>query len=480
MAIQRVLVVDDSESARLVLRKMLQHANLHVDMAASAQEALDYLRTQHPDAIFMDHSMPGMDGLQAVDIIKNNSATAMIPVAMYTSKEGDEYIKEAKAHGVIEILSKPATPSSLNAVLRKLDGASASNDKVVSIDPLNHIEEPDQQTGLTPRTVKNIARTTAEAIIYNATQGQLIPLLENRFAKLREELQINSQTLAADILGKLQEVRPDSLVERITQKIHPMLLDLRATIETATKLDDQFLDEIRTLLKNQLIERMSETLSLTIESKLSAASMRPTFNEEFFESMAKQLAPHLLQQSRETKHPMRESFFKDDELVGDTNGINQNEALALHHQNPFAPWHTPEQFEQAIERAVKHVLETVAPPEAVNSQDTALMIEQVRQLQLLVSELKEQNELRDQQNIGKMDSKAFEELKNIVRSVATHKANESTREIAGQMASNVINKIVEEIAATRKTIIQHLYLIATLAVALILSIGHIVRLMLNG
>ena len=63
MPVRNVLVVDDSKSARLMLRKMLQGFGLTVDTVDSAEEALSYLRGQRPDAIFMDHTMPGLDAV---------------------------------------------------------------------------------------------------------------------------------------------------------------------------------------------------------------------------------------------------------------------------------------------------------------------------------------------------------------------------------------------------------------------------------
>ena len=74
------LIVDDSASARFVLGGMLSEQSLAVDTAASGEEALEYLRHVRPDVIFMDHMMPGMDGFQALEAIKENPATATIPV----------------------------------------------------------------------------------------------------------------------------------------------------------------------------------------------------------------------------------------------------------------------------------------------------------------------------------------------------------------------------------------------------------------
>ncbi len=88
---KRALVVDDSKSARVVLSRMLEKFGIEVDSADSAETALEYLRDHRPDVIFMDHMMPGMDGLQAVREIKVNPELADIPVMMYTSQEGELY-----------------------------------------------------------------------------------------------------------------------------------------------------------------------------------------------------------------------------------------------------------------------------------------------------------------------------------------------------------------------------------------------------
>ena len=99
MARKRALVVDDSKSARVILSRMLEKYDIEVDMAESAEQAIEYLKSNRPDAIFMDHLMPGMDGLQAVQAIKGNPQTAMIPIMMYTSQEGELYVGQARALG---------------------------------------------------------------------------------------------------------------------------------------------------------------------------------------------------------------------------------------------------------------------------------------------------------------------------------------------------------------------------------------------
>ncbi|WP_369602430.1 response regulator [Hahella sp. SMD15-11] len=106
--LKNALLVDDSKVARFALSKLLEHENMNVSMAGSAEEALDYLRKNDPpDVIFMDHLMPGMNGVEATKAIKSNPQTATIPVIMCTSKKSREFEEAAKRFGIYNILTKP-------------------------------------------------------------------------------------------------------------------------------------------------------------------------------------------------------------------------------------------------------------------------------------------------------------------------------------------------------------------------------------
>jgi len=120
MARKRALIVDDSKSARVTLCRMLEKHAIEVDMSESAEQAIEYLEQNRPDAIFMDHLMPGMDGLEAVQAIKGNPRTAMIPIMMYTSQEGELYVGQARALGAMGVLPKQVRPVDVAKVLYEL------------------------------------------------------------------------------------------------------------------------------------------------------------------------------------------------------------------------------------------------------------------------------------------------------------------------------------------------------------------------
>jgi CheY-like chemotaxis protein len=137
MTARRALVVDDSKSARAFLTRILERYELTVDGVESAEQAIDYLTHQQPDVIFMDHLMPGMDGFQAVQAIKNNPRTATIPIMMYTSQEGELYLSQARALGAIGVLPKQTKHTDVSRALEQLNllGPSRFDDEIILASP---------------------------------------------------------------------------------------------------------------------------------------------------------------------------------------------------------------------------------------------------------------------------------------------------------------------------------------------------------
>ena len=193
------LVVDDSKTARITLKRMLEKHDLQIDTVESAQAALDYLVGKTPNVIFMDHMMPGMDGLQAVQAIKSNPATATIPIMMYTSKEGDLYVSQARALGAIGILPKQVEPAQLFEVLNNLGlvrerrkPRALANSPVVMMDELPEaITIPDAT-----EDIQEIAREAAVAVNHShETHSHLGELLENYHHEMVQEFRELRETV---------------------------------------------------------------------------------------------------------------------------------------------------------------------------------------------------------------------------------------------------------------------------------------------
>ncbi|MRI34399.1 hypothetical protein EOPP23_15525 [Endozoicomonas sp. OPT23] len=129
---RKALIVDDSKVACKVLANLLDSFDLEADSVYSAEEAIEFLKDNKPDIIFMDHHMPDMNGFEAVKVVKDNPMTATIPVMMYTSQEGNMYVSQARALGAVDVVPKGVEKRQLRESLFKL-GLVADNAKQANV-----------------------------------------------------------------------------------------------------------------------------------------------------------------------------------------------------------------------------------------------------------------------------------------------------------------------------------------------------------
>ncbi len=203
---KRALVVDDSRVARVTLGKFLVEYKLAVDMAESAEAALEYLASNPPPhVIFMDHMMPGMDGLQAVVAIKKNPDTAQIPIVMYTSKDGDLYMGQARALGAVGVLSKPINSPELQKIIQGLNLASDSSNAQTSASPAE--KNPPVSTKATPAPkldLDDFPPVQMDSAANGETASLVKRLFEEQRAKLKQDLQVHSELIVHKVVERLQ------------------------------------------------------------------------------------------------------------------------------------------------------------------------------------------------------------------------------------------------------------------------------------
>jgi CheY-like chemotaxis protein len=118
---KNALVIDDSRTARTVLKHQLNQFDVIVESASDGSHALELLRSHVPDVIFLDHVMPGLDGFQVLQLLKKNQFTKGIPVVMYTSQAAPQYTREAISLGAIAVIPKKVTDEQLMEALDKAE-----------------------------------------------------------------------------------------------------------------------------------------------------------------------------------------------------------------------------------------------------------------------------------------------------------------------------------------------------------------------
>ncbi|MET0791910.1 MAG: SpoIIE family protein phosphatase [Polyangiaceae bacterium] len=116
----RALVVDDDNVSRTLLVKLLRHLGHEAIPAASAEEALVKFEQEDPDLVLMDVMLPGMDGIEALKLMKKARGERWLPVILVSVKDASNEILLGLRAGAHDYLTKPIVFDQVVAKLRNL------------------------------------------------------------------------------------------------------------------------------------------------------------------------------------------------------------------------------------------------------------------------------------------------------------------------------------------------------------------------
>ena len=114
-----VMVVEDFDDTRALLKLVLERKGYYVLEAANGQRAVELAKSQHPRLILMDLSLPVLDGLSATKQIREQSFLRDVLIVAVTAHHGREYREKALAAGCDDFVNKPVDFNQLEALLSK-------------------------------------------------------------------------------------------------------------------------------------------------------------------------------------------------------------------------------------------------------------------------------------------------------------------------------------------------------------------------
>jgi two-component system chemotaxis response regulator CheY len=120
-----VLIVDDSNSMRAVIRKILLMSGIKMDRcyeAANGREALDVLSENWVDVILSDINMPELNGLEMLDRLKGDSLLKEIPVIIISTEGSEERVETSLQKGARGFIRKPFVPEDVRKMLYEIVG----------------------------------------------------------------------------------------------------------------------------------------------------------------------------------------------------------------------------------------------------------------------------------------------------------------------------------------------------------------------
>ena len=121
---KKILIVDDEEEIREILKKKLEKSGFAADAVAGGKKALEICKADKPDLVLLDIAMPEMDGYQTCEKLKQDKSTRDIPVLFLTAKDLDP--KSIYEHydelGAVGYMPKPSTFEELLKKIKEITG----------------------------------------------------------------------------------------------------------------------------------------------------------------------------------------------------------------------------------------------------------------------------------------------------------------------------------------------------------------------
>ncbi|HTQ99832.1 MAG TPA: response regulator [Candidatus Acidoferrum sp.] len=149
-----LLIVDDIESNRKLLNRLLENSGFRIDEASTAKTALDMMRRQPPDLVLMDIRMPHMQGDEVIRLMKQDAALRAIPVIAITANAMEGERERLLELGASDFISKPFSRADVHQRITRILYASDKADGVAPTVPVRpaivptEIRQPPSSAGL--------------------------------------------------------------------------------------------------------------------------------------------------------------------------------------------------------------------------------------------------------------------------------------------------------------------------------------------
>jgi two-component system, OmpR family, alkaline phosphatase synthesis response regulator PhoP len=190
LTMSKILIIDDEEDIREVLKYNFEKEGFSVDVASSGEEGLSKIKIDAPDLIILDLMMPGMDGIEVIEIIRATPALSNIIVCMLTARNEDYSQIAGLDSGADDYVSKPIKPkvliSRVNALLRR-----------------KGVIESELETSITDLIInrdKYIVERNGEVIHLPRKEFELLALLASKPRKVFERNHILEHVWGAEVV----------------------------------------------------------------------------------------------------------------------------------------------------------------------------------------------------------------------------------------------------------------------------------------
>lgn len=114
-----IMIVDDDENVRNLLKDFFEEQDFNTRVASSSFDAIQLMNIEYPDLILLDIMMPGMNGIEFAKVLKNKEDTQRIPIYFITAiSDTEENMQQAYETGVEGYIKKPFKLSELIEMIK--------------------------------------------------------------------------------------------------------------------------------------------------------------------------------------------------------------------------------------------------------------------------------------------------------------------------------------------------------------------------
>jgi len=234
-----VLIVDDSRVARMSLKKTLSSHDVEITEFGSAEEVLDYLESapSHPDVIFMDVMMAGMDGLTATKKIKAKPDLKVIPIVICTGNQSELDDENALASGALAVLAKPPAIEAVNDIMNVI----AQQEAIPA--------QPQPQS-----VVVKVDKATLTAKVIDIIEQKILPKMTQQAQRIATEVghKTSAEIIEQQLRGKVQ-----AEIDALLPAMHNQLLNAVKQDATAA---------IQPLIAQQVTDAIASNAQQTIQA----------------------------------------------------------------------------------------------------------------------------------------------------------------------------------------------------------------------
>ena len=209
MESKRILVVDDEMDLCDILRFNLMTQGYQADVAYSAEEAMNKLKDERFDLLLLDVMMPGMSGFELAASLRNDEATAHIPIIFLTAKDTEDDTLEGFGLGADDYVTKPFSVREVMARVKAVLNRSMSQS--------HQLKGKLEYKGLVMDLDQKMVVVDGETVLLTKTEYELLSLLLSHQGQVFSREQLIEEVWPKDVIVSSRAV--DVNITRMRKKI---------------------------------------------------------------------------------------------------------------------------------------------------------------------------------------------------------------------------------------------------------------------